>query len=147
MSVNAKSCAVSIEMLSLVAPLYGKVRYSMKQYELFAAMIKDSETNLSFPFHSSIGKNLLPMLIEKSFAPSEFHNFPLKYDHDQIHSSKRIKASVALYPSSCALMDLTTTNFASDIFCTVQLCNDTRTLKPLTQLENCKHRYYRGNAC
>lgn len=54
----------------------------MKHYEYFEVIMKDSKTNLSITSQSTTRQRLLPMLIDKVFAPSQVYNYPINNDHD-----------------------------------------------------------------
>ena len=44
----------SQRMLAGIITLYGKVRYSMTQYEHFCAMMRDSNSDIVLPSHSTV---------------------------------------------------------------------------------------------
>lgn len=85
--------------------------HSIKQYEGFPEIRKDSESYSSTPRYSSRRQFgiVLPLLIDKIVDPSEVHNLVLKYGHERNISTNQMRADMAIYTSVLKVMEFAKT--------------------------------------
>ncbi len=112
-----------------VLTLFGRARYSVKQYEHLAFLLSAFEAKENLPCHSTVRSAIWPFLINHLFVESTIESFSTRADRQEK------KKAVVVKPSKWAEIDVSTLSVFRDMFPdakTLQTCEQGET-DPLNQ--------------
>ena len=129
------STSLSQRSLLSVLLLYGKLRLTMKQYELIRLLLSPKDNNDSLTYsHTTVRQKLWPFLYSTVFAKSKEVELPVKSDSTLIVSGTdeyenntsegydrtmaKVKKTLIVKPSEWARLDISTYYVCNDLFST-----------------------------
>ena len=115
-----------------IVSLYGKVRYTLENYDHLVAMMQDQKDGTILPCASTMRKYVFPRILKELFMKSSIESFPMKavvstYVRSTSNLSLRQSEAVVVLPSSWAKLDVRCLHVLREIVC-IQSCRCGRPL-------------------